>query len=1130
MVKDSLKKKINKFERDGRIRKGSYPLIKTKIDELQKISYAYNKTFKNKINTFEDRLELLDEIFNELKKEKGKISWNKIENIFDGKIKNQKEKIDNLINDEELRYDDNKEIKKIRKNIDKFNKNEIKFFNYEINEKLTIETMLNELKKIEGRFLVNIKTDDGDDITYYLDPKKLYDIIKNINSRIIEEVEMQGSDQDIILYINQYKKITIERKETKEKKEAHEAHEIMKKRTKGRKDGEFFKYYSKLNKIDLSRYGVYTKKIEDDEDYEKIMNEQCLVVALKNGGMDEKKIIQLKLMIINNRVPIIKLKEICEKLNIMIELKQNDTKHINLKIYGNNETEKYKIGLIDEHYFIIEDVNYTSYCVTNYFNVEDIKNFNKIFRIRPDGKIDRGERYINSFEIIKLLLLNKETHLEEISKQQSNITSTIYYNKTIDDYSNLEYNDEQNCRLVNIEEKEDERINIFFDFETYVEEETYKHIAYLCCYVSDDGNKGTFYGEKCGLNMLFDLLKKYKQVKNIRMIAHNCSYDFTFLTDYIYNISTCNDGKNLYRGEASFGNKNECINIEFKDSYKLISKKLEDFSKMFFTKEEQKKIKKEIMPYKFYTKERLNNRFNKINDAVKMMKKDDKNDEDIEQFLNNITEWKIKKNDKYDIIEYSAKYCLIDCEVLKKGYNIFKKWIKKLDINIDNVISSASLADIYFFKNNCFDEVYEYSGIIQNFIQGCVVGGRVMCCGNEKIKNNIDDYDDDDILNDLDAVSLYPSSMVRIKGYLKGKPKILKNEQLNKKFLDTVDGYFIDIKITDIGIERNFPLMNFKNKKGIRIFTNMMDNEIIRVDDIFLNDLIKFHDIKYEIIKGYYFNDGYNNKINTVIKKIFEKRLELKKEGNPAQEIYKLLMNSGYGKTIMKEHTRETKWFNTLEKADAYCMINYNSVISKTTIGSKYKLEVIKPINEHFNRCHIGSHILSMSKRIMNEVICLAEDNNINIYYQDTDSMHIVNKEVNKLSKIFKKKYNKELLGKNLGQFHCDFDMKNHNNIVSTRSIFLGKKIYIDELKGIENETGKTNIDYHIRLKGIPGSCVNYEARKQFDNNVMKLYESLYDGEKITFDLLEGGKKAKFEYKQGQYKMMKDFTRTIQIP
>jgi hypothetical protein len=33
----------------------------------------------------------------------------------------------------------------------------------------------------------------------------------------------------------------------------------------------------------------------------------------------------------------------------------------------------------------------------------------------------------------------------------------------------------------------------------------------------------------------------------------------------------------------------------------------------------------------------------------------------------------------------------------------------------------------------------------------------------------------------------------------------------------------------------------------------------------------------------------------------------------------------------------------------------------------------------------------------MNEVMCLADDNNINIYYQDTDSMHITKSQVDTL-------------------------------------------------------------------------------------------------------------------------------------
>lgn len=51
----------------------------------------------------------------------------------------------------------------------------------------------------------------------------------------------------------------------------------------------------------------------------------------------------------------------------------------------------------------------------------------------------------------------------------------------------------------------------------------------------------------------------------------------------------------------------------------------------------------------------------------------------------------------------------------------------------------------------------------------------------------------------------------------------------------------------------------------------------------------------------------------------------------------------------------------------------------------KENIEVI----DDYSYNYIGVLILDMSKRIMNEVMCLGEDLGINIYYTDTDSMHI---------------------------------------------------------------------------------------------------------------------------------------------
>ena len=101
----------------------------------------------------------------------------------------------------------------------------------------------------------------------------------------------------------------------------------------------------------------------------------------------------------------------------------------------------------------------------------------------------------------------------------------------------------------------------------------------------------------------------------------------------------------------------------------------------------------------------------------------------------------------------------------------------------------------------------------------------------------------------------------------------------------------------------------------------------------------------------------------------------------------------------------------------------------------------IKSILNHFNYSHCGVEILSMSKRIMNEVMTLAEDEGLNIWYQDTDSMHINYEEVELLALAFKSKYNRDLIGEDMSQFHIDFDLDGAcGEIYSTESYFLAKR------------------------------------------------------------------------------------------
>ena len=96
-----------------------------------------------------------------------------------------------------------------------------------------------------------------------------------------------------------------------------------------------------------------------------------------------------------------------------------------------------------------------------------------------------------------------------------------------------------------------------------------------------------------------------------------------------------------------------------------------------------------------------------------------------------------------------------------------------------------------------------------------------------------------------------------------------------------------------------------------------------------------------------------------------------------------------------------------------------------------------------------------------------------------------------------------------MGQFHPDFSSDvlkgdvDKDELYAVESIFLGKKCYIDKIRG--REEGK--YDYHIRMKGIPNKSILYKAKME-GRTVMDIYESLFGGNPEEFDLTCGGHKG----------------------
>jgi hypothetical protein len=913
-------------------------------------------------------------------------------------------------------YDFNEDTDKINNSV---KVNLIPFFKYyKANEiiQILIDKIINQFKGYNALIGVN-------GVYYTLNDDTINRLIEYINGDINmkDEREIHYSDAEILEMLKITDEIEIS---------------LFKKYHKNKKNnGAFFKYINKTN-IDLSRYGIY-KKI-DKKNYE----DNCLFLALKNGGLDDNKLEELKIFIKNRNVPSCDFNKIVDKLEINMIIKKDDNKRgTKYNNYGDifKENGVFNIGLLENHYFINEDTEYTSYSIKNYYELtnKNVKDLNEIIGINNKGYYKRDvKRFIDSYDLIKLMLTeNREkngAYFQEITNNEQAILGTNFYDKVDDKITNLYYKvnlynvrpvyevmykiNEENKHNIpydiqpdeidlinkkydfdrrflkdydkddeyNYEEEENEddyekklktnenTIITFNDFETYADDNG-KHIAYSSVMeLEKSDEKIRFYGEECGKKLLDYLitLKEREGGKIIDFILyfHNAKYDYNFLINYIYQIREIENNNRLIASKFKYKNYNFII----KDSYLIIPMPLRDFSEAFNIKNyngEEEEINKEVMPYSLYNKTRIDKRYIDVNECLDYVKKENKNEV---QFLGNVKKWKILKNEKIDILEYSLKYCEIDVYLLKNGFITFKRWIKDyFDIDILNINTISSLSTIYLKNKGCYDNTYEIGGKPLQFIFKCCVGGKTMVKDNMMIK--VDEKETiykknertiikqvmiNNILNDFDGVSLYPSSMYRMEGFLRGIPREIKKKygKITYDDIKKYDGFFIEIIIKKVNIKRDFSLMSYKDKNGVRNWSNDMENKTIYVDKITLQDLIEYQDIEYEIIRGYYYNSGFNNKINEVMLYLHNKRKDLKKEGNKAELIFKLISNSAYGQNLIKPKETFTRIFDKEKEYKIFLSRNYNWIKQVIKLeNNKYKVYILKSLNDSFNRCHIGS-------------------------------------------------------------------------------------------------------------------------------------------------------------------------------
>lgn len=579
---------------------------------------------------------------------------------------------------------------------------------------------------------------------------------------------------------------------------------------------------------------------------------------------------------------------------------------------------------------------------------------------------------------------------------------------------------------------------------------------------------------------------------------HNLNYDGAFILPYFDvkkdSIVTLGASKIIAftaHVRVSEDRKIKPVPIHFRDSYAMITAPLSKFGKMF-----NLDVHKEVLPYTFYSQEnvrRLNEGHRPSLDEYLSYEVESRRNELIAVLLS-MPEM-VDENDTVDALAYAHYYCARDCRVLKEGFLQFRRQLLEVTkIDAFTVMTLPSVAYNFLINEGCFN--LNTAPLL--FVRQCVTGGRCMLRRNEK------QYVEGEVM-DFDAVSLYPSAMARLHT-LKGHPKIVDPAVHDLPWLLAKDGCFLEIEIQEVPKALDFPLINRQTEKG-RHFSN--EPGPMFADNITIEDIVRYHHVpmdKIRVLRGYYYDEGKNTAIQTVIRKIFEARLKYKAEGNPIESIYKLIMNSCYGKSILKP---VYKRMNTVDRAglERELLDNSADILCWEPLydGGRYLLKQSCPLISANSFPTFGVQVLSMSKRIMTEVMATAQDYNLPIYYTDTDSIHIDRASIEPLSVYFRQRFGRELIGKDLGQFHSDFpDSPSGEMYISRYFVGVGKKAYLDIL--VDSQGNKT---YHARLKGIPEQALLNEARARMPNNYLaglyNLYADLYNSKPQTFNLLYEG-------------------------
>lgn len=774
---------------------------------------------------------------------------------------------------------------------------------------------------------------------------------------------------------------------------------------------------------ELAKYGLWREVKQENYD-------TCCLLHSLTPMLDEEVLDDIKLVVRNASIPRKHLRYIGLKYKLKFIIHTAGSKDV--PTYGDPQGKLIELCLLNGHYFpYIKDTKITGFALRNWRVLKEKYPTNWYTK---SGMSGQGGVGVSSMRLIKQMLEPKNKLVVPIDITNPEIWKTVYIKRVSKMFTKLEYPDEaiqlvhpprgvvqEDKRqfqreltgikrnrakllerdggeetLTRLEKQISERklglveqnalyrcnmlptATIFFDFESCSQG---KHEAYFVAW-QVDGENEVYHakGPACAVKFLEWIEFFYghhagnEDQSDVTLIAHNVSYDISFILEHLEGGSM----KAIKKGSRfiSASGVYKTVDLHFKDSYKIIPSALREFSNMFNLPYE-----KEVMPYDVFTHEFIAGDFLIHPDVIA----ETYSPQMVEEMRPNIEKHGCiceQDGERWDMLKYSQFYCERDVELLNAGWNAFRKMTLEffdLDINAKEVLTTASLA-FKHLQNECFDGTYSVSGIVLEFIRQATFGGQTQAARNESMI-----IEGQPIL-DMDKVSLYPTAMVSMPGIPLGKPKVFYDQ-----IPDHADYFFVQIQILRVrGPAYDFPMLPLRTKEGTNDWTNDIEDQVCIIGKQTLQDLIDWNDVfEYKVLRGYYWDEGWNSHLAGTIQHMYDRRAELKREGNPAQLIYKLLMNSSYGRTGLKP-IDNIDYYLAPDKLNRFIANNYYRIAQMNIMpNGDTRVMANKAINRHFNQQHVAAMILETSKHLMRKVLLLQQRIESplaqQIFYTDTD-------------------------------------------------------------------------------------------------------------------------------------------------